>query len=140
MKMMSPSLLVLSVLLMTLSFARADDGPPVVHLRHYGDDLHAVTMALKVATMLEDCTIFVDLEGVRLADKRAPNDLSWGQSDQTIGQLLATFVDGGGNVKVCPHCAKAAGLEEASLREGCTLLSGEELATLLAEASKVIDY
>ncbi len=116
----------------------------VVHLSKYSNDVHAVFMALKIAGTLQengqDVILFVDLEGARLADARVPNDLKWGQSDATVATVLKSFTDAGGKVRVCPHCAKACGLETAHLRDGCTLLTPDGLAGLFAKASKVIDY
>lgn len=118
--------------------------PTVVHLSNYSNDVHAVMMALKIARMLQDASgdvaLFVDLEGTRLADKRVPDDLKWGQADTTVSELLKAFIDAGGEVHVCPHCAKAAGLDEANLRDGCAILTPKKLTTLLTEAGKIMDY
>jgi hypothetical protein len=46
------------------------------------NDLHAVLMALKISEGLADkgakVTLFLNLEGVRIADVRQPLDLTWG--------------------------------------------------------------
>jgi predicted peroxiredoxin len=125
--------------------AYAEEGnSTVVHLSQYSNDLHAVFMALKIAGMLkkkgDPVVLFVDLEGVRLADDRVPDDMKWGQSDADVAALYTEFVKAGGEIKVCPHCAKAAGLGAENLRSGASVLTSEELAELLSKASKVIDY
>lgn len=116
----------------------------VVNLKHATDDLHATFMALKIAGGLQaagaQVSLFVNLEGARLADKRMPADMTWGQSPATIGELMAAFVDKGGKVVVCPHCAKAAGLAEADLVAGATIADHDGVVALFLEADKVIDY
>jgi predicted peroxiredoxin len=140
--------LVLGLLALSLGVSAAQaehhEGEVVtIHLSHFSDDLHAVNMALKLGTVLQDkgsrVTLFVDLEGVRLADSRQPLDLRWGTT-APIGELYKGFVDAGGRVLVCPHCAAAVGLEASSLRSGATLGTNESIAELLQSAAKILDY
>ncbi len=115
----------------------------VVHLGNYTNDLHAAFMAVKLATLFTEkgaeTTLFVNLEGVRIVDKRTPNNLKWGTSPE-IGGLYDKFIEAGGKTVVCPHCAMAAGLEADNLRKGASIADTEALATLFLEADKVIDY
>ena len=83
---------------------------------------------------------FLDLEGVRLADQRQPNDLRWGSNKSSLKSLYLVYVKAGGKVLVCPHCAKAQGLTRKSLRAGAKIAAPEQLATLLLEADKILDY
>ncbi len=116
----------------------------LVTMGSFTDDLHAAFMGIKVAEALQargaDVTIFVNLEAVRLADTRQPNDLMWGQAHGTFAQHYDAFVEGGGKIAVCPHCAKAAGLEADTLRPGAAILEGDALGDLFLKADKVIDY
>lgn len=115
----------------------------VVHLSHYTDDLHAASMALKVSEMLASAgakvTMFIDLEGVRLADTRTPQDLRWGQT-VPISELYARAVEAGVTIFVCPHCAEAAGMRPTDLREGAAIASPDTLASMFLSADKVIDF
>ena len=115
----------------------------VVHLSHYTDDLHATNMALKVSEMLASSgatvTLFIDVDGVRLADTRAPQDLRWGQT-VPISELYARAVQAGVTIFVCPHCAEAAGMRPTDLREGAAIASPETLASMFLSADKVIDF
>ena len=115
----------------------------VVHLSHYSDDLHAVNMALKIGTMLSDAgasvTLFADLEGARLGDRRLPNNLRWG-SGKPVSGLYDAFVKAGGSVILCPHCASAAGISEDALRDGARIGTQEEIAALFLAADKILDY
>lgn len=139
-------LVALVPMLMLATASHADsssEAPVVVHLGHFTDDLHAASMALSIATMLQKrkvpVTLFLDRDGARLADARVPQDLSWGKSP-SIGSKYATFVDGGGTILVCPHCAAATGLAAKDLRKGAQIGTEETIGAALAGASKVIDY
>ncbi len=115
----------------------------VVHLSQSTNDLHAASMALKLGAALakkgSEVTLFVDLEGVRIADTRQPLDLRWGSSP-TLAELYRAFVESGGKILVCPHCAAAVGLTKGSLREGAVIGTTEDITTLLTKASKILDY
>lgn len=115
----------------------------VIHLSHFTDDLHAVSMALKIGRLLSaqgaDVTIFADLEGVRLGDGRVPQELVWG-SGPSASELYEAFVEAGGRLLLCPHCAQVAGIDREQLREGAALASEAEIAELFLRADKIIDY
>jgi len=116
----------------------------IVHLKHGTDDLHAVSMALTLGAEMARkgaaVTLFVDLEGVRIADPRQPLGLRWGAQDRTIAQLYDNFVASGGEVLVCPHCAEAAGLRTGELRKGAKRATFEQVAETMLTADKVLDY
>lgn len=115
----------------------------VIHLKHYSDNLHAVSMALKLGTVLQkkgaEVTLLLDLEGVRLADMRQPQDLRWG-GETPIGNYYEAFVKAGGKAVVCPHCAHATGMKEKDVRSGARLGDEGDLAQLILDADKVLDY
>ena len=115
----------------------------VIHLKHYSDNLHAVSMALKLGTALQkkgaEVTLMLDLEGVRLADTRQPQDLRWG-GETLIGTYYEAFVKAGGKAVICPHCAHATGMKEKDVRSGARLGDEGDLAQLILDADKVLDY
>jgi len=43
-------------------------------------------------------------------------------------------------VVVCPHCAQAAGLDEANLRAGARIGTDEEVGQILMNADVIMDY
>lgn len=130
---------------------RALAGPPVqerqqilVHLSHFTDDLHAAFMAFKVANTLQkhgaEVTIFLDLEGARLAHSHNDLQIRWGESDLTLGTLTKQFHDGGGTVIVCPHCAHHVGVNPDTVRDGVQIGTEDGIAQRMLAADKVIDY
>lgn len=100
-------------------------------------------MALSLATNLRQggaaVTLFLDLEGARLADRRGFDKLRWG-TGPTIADQLAKFVEAGGSVMLCPHCAEAAGIGSGDLRDGTRIAKDGEVRAPFLKASKVIDY
>lgn len=115
----------------------------VVHLGSFTDDLHSAFMAFSLATNMQkagaEVTVFLDREGVRLADKRERGDLTWGDSGP-ISKAMSDFVDAGGKVVVCPHCGDLAGMSAADLRPGAAWATHQDVAALMIAADKVIDF
>lgn len=130
----------------------------VVHLKHFTDDLHAAKMALGFANEFArqgaKTTLLLSLEGVRLADKKQPINMSWGlvgasgqshggghgSAPQTLEDLYTSFVKAGGKVLVCPHCAASAGCELKQLRDGAKTTAMNDMAAVLLDADLVLDY
>ncbi len=116
----------------------------VVHLSHFSDDLHAGFMAFKVANSLQkhgaEVTMFIDLEGARLAHQHNNLAIRWGESDMTLAQLFDQFVAAGGKIIVCPHCAHHVGVTTSTVREGIAIGTEDQIAETMLAADKVIDY
>ena len=135
--------LILMMSLLAPSTALAEDAQKniVVHIGQYTNDLHSATMGLGLAGRLQEAgaqvTVFVDREAVRLGDKGHPL-LIYGDSD--LDELLSSFLDGGGSVLVCPHCARLGGVEADELRDGFKMATPESIAELFMNADTVISY
>ena len=141
------SLALVSILLLPLpSIALAEATAPtiVVHVGHATDDLHSASMGMSLARMLQkkgaSVTVFLDREGVRLADDDMPKSLGWGKKADPVSSILADFVKAVCRVLMCPLCAEMAGVEDDDLVEGARIASEAEVADLFLSADKVIDY
>jgi sulfur relay (sulfurtransferase) complex TusBCD TusD component (DsrE family) len=115
----------------------------VIHLGHSTDDIHAADMALHMGANLLNhharVTLFLDREGVRLADSRLPIEtLTW--SDNSIAEDFEAYIEAGGQVLVCPGCAANAGLTSALLRTGAVMGTPDTVAAAILGADKVIDF
>ena len=82
-------------------------------------------------------TLFLDRDGVGLADAREPG-LSYAGVD--VVELLETFIEGGGRVVLCPPGAAEAGVGRDQLRAGTEIGSPPVIAELMLEADVVIDF
>lgn len=116
----------------------------VVHLSHFTDDLHRCFMALKMANLMQEygaeVTIFLDLEGVRLAERRQELKLTWGTDSPPLSEHYENFVAAGGKVVLCPHCAKSARIGDMGLKKNAEIASIPRLGKMLIEADKIMDY
>jgi sulfur relay (sulfurtransferase) complex TusBCD TusD component (DsrE family) len=113
----------------------------VVHLGSYAADLasagSAMLMAVNVQNNGADVTLFLDRDGVRLADARQPA-LEYAGID-VVG-LLGSFVAAGGRVVLCPPGAAHAGIGRDQLRPGAEIGSPPVIAELMLGADVVIDF
>ncbi|MCL7970362.1 MAG: DsrE family protein [marine benthic group bacterium] len=135
---------VLAALALTLALplaANAQDEKVVVHIGQYSNDAHSVAMGMGLATMLQkagaDVTVFLDREGVRLADSQHPTLI---YVDTDVAKQVEEFLAAGGEFLVCPHCAELAGVGPDHLRDGFRMGSPESITSLFMEADKVVDY
>lgn len=109
------------------------------------NEWHPVCMALGLGSNLlgakkkPQVTLFLNLEGVYLADvMETLSDKQCGM--KSLDTLWTDFQSVGGQIMVCPGCAKTAGLTEADLREGAKMGDHESVGNLFLDAQKVIDY
>jgi sulfur relay (sulfurtransferase) complex TusBCD TusD component (DsrE family) len=113
----------------------------VVHIGQYSNDLHSAAMGLSLAGMLKEAgaevTVFLDREAVRMADTGQPL-LQYGDSDTAA--LMQGFIEAGGRVVVCPHCAELGGVAADALRDGTEMGTKESIAALFLDADTVVDY
>lgn len=89
------------------------------------DDLRSARMALGFASKalqmekIEKATVFLNVDAVRLADKRLANA---SEANRKLQQSLKDFMAAGGTVIICPMCMSAvAGLTAEDLIEGVKL-------------------
>lgn len=134
-------LLVLVLLAFGAAQAAAQQKNVVVHIGQYSNDLHSMAMGLGLANNLQNegaaVVVFLDREAVRIADRGQPF-LVYGDTD--TGELMNSFVRGGGRVVVCPHCAMLGGVEASELRSGMEMGTMQSVAALFLAADLVIDY
>jgi sulfur relay (sulfurtransferase) complex TusBCD TusD component (DsrE family) len=99
----------------------------------------ALHMAVNLAKHGARVTLFLDREGVRIADQRLPIDtLAWGESN--VGADYDELVAAGVRVVVCPGCAANQSLTAEYLRKGAVMGTPDSVAELMLGASKVIDF
>ena len=134
------SSLILSIL--SLGTAVAADGKLFVNLTT--DDTWRAGMALKFSQNAlkkgHAVTVFLNVEGVRLASTKLPQHVN-GMSNATPLQMLETIIAQGGQVIVCPMCMKQAGIETQDLVKGATVGKPNiTLPALFGDDTRVISY
>jgi len=115
----------------------------IVHLKHGVDDLQASYMALEVANDLQNrganVALLLTMDGTQIADTNRSLNLQWQDKPQTLAALYDSFVAQGGQVKVCPDCAKEENI--TALRKGAEFTSPDSnIASLLMASSNVIEF
>ncbi len=84
--------------------------------------------------------MFLDLEGVRLAERRQTLDMTWGSNSTTLAKYYDEFVTAGGKVLLCPHCAHSAHIGDMSLKQHAEIGTEQDLGKMLLAADKILDY
>lgn len=143
MKKMSTFLVLLIVLASNVAFSADNDQKLFVNLT--SDDLNRAAMAIGFSTkVLQEkkipVTIFLNVEGVRIADKSIPEHKH--ASGKSLKEMLAGFMKSGGRVLVCPMCMKTVGgLSKDDLIEGVEV-GGADVTwpALFADNTTVMSY
>ena len=125
--------------------AMAQDGDSSLFVNLTSDELNRASMAISFATrVLEEkeipVTVFLNVEGVRLADPRIPAQTH--ATGKTPRQMLEAFMEAGGTVIACPMCMKnVGGLTEDVLIDGVVVGSSDVTwPPMFAEGATVLSY
>jgi len=98
------------------------------------DDIHRAGMAISFAqSVLQNghkATIFLNINGVRIATNNIPQHIN-GITDKSLQEMLQEFIAQGGTVIACPSCLKLAGVGEDELMEGVIIGSPQVTQPLL---------
>ena len=106
------------------------------------DEMNRASMAIGFSTkILQEkkipVTIFLNVEGVRLADKSIPEHKH--ANGKSLKEMLAGFMKAGGRVLVCPMCMEnVGGLSKDGLIEGVEV--GGTGPALFADGTTVLSY
>ncbi len=123
--------------------AWAEDKSLLVNIT--SDDMDRAAMAISFSTrMMKEqnipVTIFLNVEGVRLADKNIPQNIHI--SGKTLQEMLQIFMKDGGTLLVCPMCLEnVGGMTENDLIEGAVVSSPDLIGSaLFADNVRVLSY
>ena len=139
------ALMIALVLLAALPPAgsRADEQRLFINLT--SDDPLRAGMAVGQATRAREMlkipvTIFLSVEGVRLADTRLPSPVY--PTGQPIRKMLEHFMAVGGEVLICPMCMKnVAAIPKDALLEGVRVAGPKvTFPALFAEGTRTLSY
>ena len=125
--------------------AFADDSGKSLFVNLSSDDINRATMAIGFSMrVLKEkkipVTIFLNVEGVRIADKNIPEHKH--ATGKSTKEMLAAFIKAGGRVIVCPMCMKnVGGLEKDEIIEGA-VIGGSDVTwpALFADGTTVLSY
>ena len=142
-KKVSVFLVLFLMLASNAAFSSDDDQKLFVNLT--SDEMNRAAMAIGFSTKVVTekkipVTIFLNVEGVRLADKSIPEHKH--ANGKSLKEMLAGFMKAGGRVLVCPMCMKnVGGLSKEDLIEGVEV-GGADVTwpALFAAGTTVLSY
>ncbi len=108
-------------------------------------DLDRASMAIFIAQKAlaekgAEATLFLNVDGIRLADKRLPSPGRAGGA--TLHEMLRTFMQAGGRVYACPMCMQnVGGMSEQDLIAGIQVATMDAVwSALFAKDVRVLSY
>ncbi len=101
----------------------------------------AFGIANRVLTENNHVTLFLNLQGVELADTDNGSDLSaFTCLNGNLQESWDNLVNNGVEIAVCSGCATIGGITEETLREGAYLTTMDDVSRIFLKADKVIDF
>ena len=114
-----------------------------VSLTHAKDDADKATVAFVVANAAaasdKETVVFLSTEGVRLSQRGYADDVHE-DGFAPLADLIASFVEAGGQIWVCSPCFKKRGLDEGQLVDGATIVGGAKLVELLSNGAPCVSW
>ena len=114
-----------------------------VSLTYSKDNTDKATVAFVIANASvaseQETTVFLSIEGVRLATNGYADDIHE-EGFAALGGLIESFIKAGGIVWVCSPCFKKRGLNEADLIAGANIVGGASLVELLSQGAACVSY
>ncbi len=115
----------------------------VISLTHAEDDVDRASVAMVVAGAAvaseQRTTVFLSSDGVWLAKKGVAETLHEG-GFAPLGDLVADFVEEGGEFLVCSPCVKKRGITQDDLITGATIVGGASLVALLVGGAASLSF
>lgn len=87
-----------------------------------------------------EVTMFLTSNGVDWARKGAAERAHLNPFDPSIKEMMDSFRDGGGDILVCPPCAKVRGYEEADLLDGVTVVGSTAVHDLIKQGAATLSF
>lgn len=87
----------------------------------------------------QEVVVFLNIEAVRLATPSYADDIV-SEGFKPLKELLASYLDNGGKIWVCPPCFNARGLDKDNLISGATFAGGAPVVEFLAQGAASLTY
>ena len=116
----------------------------LIHMKEYIAGIHETYMGLELADRLQrngaKVTVWLELQAVRGADDRVSRGMTPKPGSRLFSEIYKSFVDHGGRILACHHCARMQDLDQEHLRAGAKFVDVDEVARAVLEADKILDY
>ena len=87
-----------------------------------------------------EVTMFLVSSGVDWVRKGAADTAHPNPHDPTIGDMIQAVVEAGGDILVCPPCAKLRGYQQSDFIEGVTLAGSAAMLGEVAEGASTLTF
>ena len=87
-----------------------------------------------------DLTVFLVAAGVDWVRKGAADQARPNPLDPPIGAMMATVMESGAQVLVCPPCAKVRGYEAGNLIEGITVAGAPAMLEVVKQGASTLGF
>ena len=118
-------------------------GRALINLATGHEDAERVTVAFLVATAAlghgKPTGMFLTKEAVRLGLPGYAEAIEAGGAPP-VARLFEQYVEGGGELLVCPVCFSARGLDEGGLRDGAKLAGATPVWDWIGDGATVFSY
>ena len=110
----------------------------LIHCSHGKEDAERAILPFIVGNVAvtadQKATIFLTIEGVRLATKGYADDVKK-EGFPSLKEILQSFISNGGNIWACGACTKPRGITQDDLIEGAQIVTATNLVEELVSGS-----
>ena len=110
--------------------------------RGFDDERSSVAWSIANAGVASDLevTVFLAASGVDWVRKGAANVAHLNPLDPSLKDLIGNLISGGGNILVCPPCAKVRGYAEDDLIEGITIAGAPAMLEVVKQGAATLSF
>jgi predicted peroxiredoxin len=87
-----------------------------------------------------EVTMFLVSAGADWARKGAADHARPNPLDPPVKDMMTNIIDSGGNIMVCPPCAKMRGYEQENLIDGAVLAGSTAMLGVVSEGAKTLSF
>lgn len=100
----------------------------------------AFTMACKALEKGYNVDIILFSKSVYLAKRGYARQIDIGEPFSSLGELLSTFLEKGGKLKVCEGCMVYNGVEKENLIEGAVVIGSGDVIDSIMDSKKSLQF
>ena len=110
--------------------------------RGLDDERSSVAWSIANAGIASDLqvTVFLAASGVDWVRKGAADVAHLNPLDPSMKDLIGNLISGGGNILVCPPCAKVRGYAEEDLIDGITIAGAPAMLEVVKQGAATLSF
>jgi len=114
----------------------------IVITRGFDDERSSVAWSIANAGIASDLevTVFLVASGVDWVRKGAADAARLNPLDPPMADMIRNLMSGGGNVLVCPPCAKVRGYSQDDLLDGVTIAGAPAMLEVVKQGAATLSF